>query len=43
MSALAKATPFALRSLPSPEEWRSRKVALISGEFLPFWAGKQAD
>ena len=35
MSALAEATPFALRSLPSPEEWHKRKVALITGEFLP--------
>jgi hypothetical protein len=33
MSALAGATPFTLRSLPSPEEWHKRKVALISGEF----------
>jgi hypothetical protein len=31
MATLAKATPFALRNLPSPEEWRKRKVALISG------------
>ena len=43
MSALAKTTPFALRSLPSPKEWQDRKVALISGEFPPFWAGKLAD
>ena len=31
MATLAKATPFALRDLPSPEEWQKRKVALISG------------
>ncbi|KAI0267284.1 hypothetical protein BC834DRAFT_981273 [Gloeopeniophorella convolvens] len=31
MATLAKATPFALRNLPSPEEWQKRKVALISG------------
>lgn len=31
MATLAKATPFALRDLPSPEEWHKRKVALISG------------
>jgi len=31
MATLEKATPFALRNLPSPEEWQKRKVALISG------------
>lgn len=31
MATLAKATPFALRNLPTPEEWQKRKVALISG------------
>jgi hypothetical protein len=29
--AQTQTTPFALRDLPSPEEWRRRKVALISG------------
>ncbi|KAI0293925.1 GDP-mannose 4,6-dehydratase [Russula brevipes] len=31
MATPATTTPFALRSLPSPEEWHKRKVALISG------------
>jgi hypothetical protein len=35
MATLAKATPFALRDLPSPEEWHKRKVALISGVSPP--------
>ena len=33
MFTLAGITPFALRSLPSPEEWHKCKVALISGKF----------
>ncbi|KAI0249779.1 GDP-mannose 4,6-dehydratase [Lactifluus subvellereus] len=31
MTTLARPAPFALRDLPSPEEWHKRKVALISG------------
>src|SRR6267142_4141159 len=34
MSALPKTSPFALRDLPTPQEWHNRKVALISGRFF---------
>ncbi|KAH9974100.1 GDP-mannose 4,6-dehydratase [Lactifluus volemus] len=31
MTSIPETTPFALRDLPTPEQWHSRKVALISG------------
>jgi len=31
MSTLPRSSPFALRDLPTPQEWHKRKVALISG------------
>jgi hypothetical protein len=34
MSTLPKSSPFALRDLPTPQEWHKRKVALISGQFF---------
>jgi hypothetical protein len=34
MATIPKTSPFALRDLPTPEEWHKRKVALISGQFF---------